>query len=154
MSDQDALLIRFREASVEQILNWLDAWVSNNGYKSDEKAEDILLKRNEPLLDAALAEYSSLNHTLEVIYKRTDLPLRRLCLSRVDSKWSDLDGEVFPNDNTIIDILSLKSIENGLIKSYTTNPKINPIVAKRILNREGAFSYLEEPVWRRFLFYL
>jgi hypothetical protein len=80
MFEKNTLHVRLKNASVELVLSWLDKWYDNGEYNLDEEDENILLDRNEPLLDAALAEYTSENEILSRIYVRGDISLKKACL--------------------------------------------------------------------------
>jgi hypothetical protein len=154
MFNSESQLIRFRESSVEQILNWLDESHVKGEYNIDEEVEKLLLARNSTLLDAALAEYSTVTKTLNTIYDRSEIPIKRLCLKRVYAGYFTYTDHEFPFNGTIIEIFSKSGTENGLLRSFAYNPTLCLDAVDDIVNKNNEFSEIHENIWREFIYYL
>jgi hypothetical protein len=148
MFEKNTLHVRLKNASVELVLSWLDKWYDNGEYNLDEEDENILLDRNEPLLDAALAEYTSENEILSRIYVRGDISLKKACLKNRKSNPL-LGSDEWPNTGTFHSLLNNADIENGMLECLVTNPSFNLEIARDVIDRENDISGLDDKLWRR-----
>lgn len=150
MFEKHSLHVRLRNASVELVLSWLDKWNDEGKYNLVKEDEKILLNRQEPLLDAALSEYSSETQTLSEIYFRGELSLKKACLK--NDKRGNLSGcKTWPYDGTFHDLLNKTDIENGLLKSLVTNPSFDFGEALDVFEKKNEYFAENETLWLQFI---
>lgn len=150
MFEKNSLQVRLKNASPELVLSWLDKWDQDGKYNLDEDDEKIIVDRDEPLLDAALTEYSANSTTLSRIYERGDTSLKKACLSNSKRNVSSYFNE-WPFDGTFQKILNNSDLERGLLDVLVTNPSFDIESATDVIDKLEDFATISDNNWRSFL---
>lgn len=156
--EQVILTARLLSASPEVVFEELKAFAgltrSERGYRVGDSMEELLLARNEPLIDLALARYAGNDKVLKQLYERearklgpTSLGVRVAVLSNLGHEGLfDFD---FPKSIVGEDELKflLNSEEEHEVSALLFNPRASYYLLSDLFLKKGLFAELPERRW-------
>jgi hypothetical protein len=147
-----------RDADAQAVYGWLErnrAEARPRGTFVPKEISEVLVKRNDPLVNLGLAQFTKDCEILRTVYRTGDVAIKCAVLS------NPLLGEVFRSLSAHGSVLQqyffdsedegkdfIRSADNELIEAYFTNPSIAAGTLESLFSRSDLFSSLDDLRWR------
>jgi hypothetical protein len=148
-----------KNAAPEAVYAWLEKNRAETGLRGKyipREISDLLLKRNYPLVNLGLAQFTNDSEILRAVYATGDTAVKCAVLAnplfgevfRSVGRYSggDFQCYFFDSEDELREFI--RSANDELIEAYFTNPSITGDTLKSLFSRWDLFSDLDDSRWR------